>query len=228
MEPERVTLLSGQYFQEPNPLSLKMKIGNFLTNEQPNKQKFPIVCSHYIGRTHTSHCFKMASALLRSAVIALLSASVLSCSCVPSSFEKLYCSSKTSVRGKVIAKIDNCRGTCEPIKDQVNGQITYIIKAVAIYKGGPIEDKILYFKTAVNSALCGVTLHVGTVYLFNLDGQKFNRFTCPKITWSVGLCNFPTKFSNLSKAQRSFVVRNSRTQQSLCRRRASGFIDLTL
>lgn len=170
----------------------------------------------------------MFSVLLRTTLLAGLTASALSCSCIPSKFEKLYCFSKTSVRGKVIAKIDNCPGTCDPINDQVNGQITYVVKVLTIYKGRPIEDKIMYLKTAVNSALCGVTLKVGDIYLFNLGVQQFNKFNCPKITWSVGLCDFPTKFSNLSDSQRRFVVRNSRTGQSLCRRRASGHTNVTL
>lgn len=140
----------------------------------------------------------------------------LSCSCAQTTFEDNYCRSDTSVRVKVLAQIDNCRGTCDPFQDQVNGKIIYILRVITLFKGAQIEDDVMFAITAVNGGLCGTILTVGEEYLLNLGNPNVNNNACPPVSYDVGLCNFPVLWSSVTRAQRRFVITNSETNDSLC------------
>lgn len=130
---------------------------------------------------------------------------VLSCSCFPQTFEKRYCDAKLSLRGTVLAKFDNCPGTCDPIDDQVNGKIFYLVNPTQIFKGYAARQIIL--ETAVNGALCGVNLQIGGDYFFNLGTRRYSPIF--RHLYSIGLCSFPNLWNNLTPAQKQFAITNA-------------------
>lgn len=151
----------------------------------------------------------MLMVALKIVVICALTSLALSCSCLRSTFESIFCRSAVSVRGKVIARFDNCKGTCDPIDDQISGRIFYIVQVLEQFKGTKIEDNLMFLGTGVNSALCGINLQIGLEYLFNLDSAKNFPGTCPDTVFSVGLCNFPAVWSSLTAGDMSFVRSNA-------------------
>lgn len=144
-----------------------------------------------------------------------LLAVTLSCSCFPSTFEKRYCSAPVSIRGKILDRFDNCPGTCDAIADQGRGRIYYFVEVIRKYKGNALP-KYIFLTTAVNGALCGINLQVGGIYLLNLGNAQTND-DFPGSFYSVGLCNFPTLWKSLSKAQRKFVKKNAKGGAGMCR-----------
>lgn len=154
----------------------------------------------------------MAFSLLKIAVISFLATLSLACSCLRLTFEKSYCDASTAFRGKVIARTDNCQGSCDPINDQIKGQIIYIVQILQKFKGAPAEDNIIYLKTATNSAACGVALEVGTVYLLKLGTRQTDRRRCPRFFYSIGLCSFPTPWAPLPKHLKNFVIENGQSR----------------
>lgn len=144
---------------------------------------------------------------------------VLSCSCVrPASFQKRYCRAPTSFRGTVLARTDNCRGTCDFLDDQVDGEFIFIVRVDQKFKGPRLEDDIVYLRTAVNSALCGIQLRVGTQYMFNLRRPITREGQCPSTVFDVISCDYTVTWKSLSRKQQRFAIRNSNTMQSLCKR----------
>lgn len=120
----------------------------------------------------------------------------------------------------MIARTDNCKGTCDEIEDQIDGQIIYIVQVLRRFKGPAAEDNIIYLKTATNEAACGISFNVGTVYLFNLGNIQSDRRSCPRFYYGIGLCSFPSTWKLLPRKLKNFVVTNSKAGQSLCKRRA--------
>lgn len=106
----------------------------------------------------------------------------------------------------MLATFDNCPGTCDSIDDQSEGKIFYIVKVIDKFKGPNVEDDILFLDTAVNGGLCGVNLRVGSEYLLNLgDEMMSDDGTCPDKTRGVGLCQFPTLWSDVSSDEMDFL-----------------------
>lgn len=138
--------------------------------------------------------------------MAMLTHVAVSCSCFKQTFEERFCGSTLSIRANVLAKFDNCPGTCDPIEDQFEGKIFFIVKVLETFKGPSVEDNILFLDTAVNGALCGVNLSIGSEYLLNLSGEEMSSDgTCPKKTRPIGLCDFPTLWSNVSQDEKDFL-----------------------
>ncbi|CDF37538.1 unnamed protein product [Chondrus crispus] len=138
--------------------------------------------------------------------MAMLTHVALSCSCFEQTFEERFCGSTLSIRAKVLAKFDNCPGTCDPIEDQFEGKFFFIVKVLETFKGPSAEDNIIFLDTAVNDGLCGVNLSIGSEYLLNLNGEQMsNDGTCPKKTRPIGLCDFPTLWSNVSQDEKDFL-----------------------
>lgn len=125
----------------------------------------------------------------------------LSCSCFFQTFEERFCSTKISLRAKIVAKFDNCPGTCDPIEDQVNGKIFYLATVTEKFKGS--TPRFIVLQTAVNGALCGVNLTVGKDYLLNLGRPS------AEYLYFIGLCDFPTQWSSLTPSQIQFVKSNA-------------------
>lgn len=152
-------------------------------------------------------------------VVLTLLSPALSCSCPnPPTFQKLYCRSNTAFRGTVLARTDNCPGKCDPLEDQGNGEIYFIVRVDHKFKGPAIEDNLVYLRTQVNDALCGTELGVGVQYMFNMRKAVVREGQCPSRVLDVSLCDFVVTWSSLSKQLRRFVIRNANTDQSLCKR----------
>lgn len=143
----------------------------------------------------------------------------LACSCAPPpTFQRLYCGSAVSFRGTVLARTDNCRGRCDPIADQGDGEVIFIVRVDQQFRGPGVEDGIAYLSTAVNDGLCGIELTVGTQYMFNLRSPRNREGQCPSTVYDIGLCGFPVTWKSLSRPLRRFVFRDARTMGALCRR----------
>lgn len=154
---------------------------------------------------------------LRALITALLVVSSLGCSCMPVSFDKSYCDSRTSFRATVLAETDNCVGKCHPINDQMDGAITYILKVSEVYKGAMPEDEVAYMRTPVNSGLCGVKLNVGSEYVFNLPYIAIRAlFQCPSEYFSIGLCDSIEEWDTLPEDSKQFITDNVNNGQKLC------------
>ncbi|PXF40660.1 Metalloproteinase inhibitor 4 [Gracilariopsis chorda] len=154
---------------------------------------------------------------LQALITALLLVSSLGCSCFPVSFEKSYCDSSTSFRATVLAETDNCVGKCHPIDDQMEGAITYILKVSEVFRGTMPEDEVAYMRTPVNSGLCGITLGVGTEYVFNLPYIAMSApFQCPSEYFSIGLCDSIEEWESLADGAKQFIADNVNNGQKLC------------
>lgn len=103
------------------------------------------------------------------------STNVQACSCVAGiTFKESACSADVAFVGRVVAKFDNCPGgACDPILDQGDGQITFIVSVLRTFSSGAIEDQTVFLTTAVNSALCGTSFKFNVPYLFLLNEQQF-------------------------------------------------------
>lgn len=110
------------------------------------------------------------------------------------------------MRARVLFRFDNCPGTCDPVEDQFKGRIYYIVQVVQKFKG--TAPNFFVLSTAVNGALCGVSLQVGQQYLLNF-GSKQTQAVFPRSFYNFGLCNFPTLGTSLSASQKSFVQSNA-------------------
>ncbi|CDF34590.1 unnamed protein product [Chondrus crispus] len=155
--------------------------------------------------------------ILKFSLLSLLATLSLSCSCLRSTFEQGVCRSSTIYVGTVLARTDNCPGTCDPFEDQRNGKITYIVKVTARFLGAPAEDNIIYVQTLVNSALCGTILNVGARYLFTLGNVRVNRSSCPRESFDVSLCGGAQLWSRVTRPQRRFLSAVRRTNKRVCR-----------
>ena len=113
------------------------------------------------------------------------------------------------MEGTVLARTDNCPGKCDPVADQMDGKVTYIVRAEKIIRGERPEDGVMYLSTAVNSALCGVELTVGQKYLFNLGDMKTDMESCPRSFWDVGICSFPKAVKGLTLEEADIVQKIS-------------------
>ena len=125
----------------------------------------------------------------------------------------------------MVASFDNCPGSCDAINDQSEGKISYIVRVTRTFKGKKPEDNVLFLETPVNGALCGVTLDIGTSYLFalstrsapvGLPGAPVKEETCPVKSLSVVLCQFPQPFTSLTTQEKRFLFRTSRKGGSGC------------
>lgn len=154
--------------------------------------------------------------ILSVTILALHLLHVQACSCLQTTFEDFYCGSQLSVLGKVIARTDNCKGTCDPITDQGSGEIIYIVRVLRTFQGTPPEDDILYLRTRVNGALCGINVAVGPIFLFNLAKSTTRKGVCPSKVRSVSLCRPPVLWKSLAKKSKKFVFKNAKTGNSLC------------
>lgn len=151
----------------------------------------------------------MYSLVLRIIIVCMVTSPVLSCSCLQTTFEKKFCRAVNSVRGKVVARFDTCEGTCDPFADQLSGRIVYIARVLENFKDNKIEDNVLFLVTAVNSALCGITLQIDQEYLLNLGAVGRRSETCPDDWYNIGLCDFPPLWESLSRNQMAFVRTNA-------------------
>lgn len=191
----------------------------YIYGHYPQCETFVIIsrtsCSSQVLCIVTPRNISNMNFLCAFVLFAFLMPSALSCSCFAPPFEDRYCASEISVRGTVVARFDNCPGTCDPIQDQFDGAITYIVKVITTFRGTPPEDNVMFLQTAVNGALCGINLSIGRQYLFDL-GRMQSGSRCPGQFWNVGLCDFPTLWTSVTPEQRSFLTTNANTGQSLC------------
>lgn len=138
------------------------------------------------------------------------------CSCVSSTFEKRLCEAGLSVRGRVLAKYDNCPGKCDPINDQLDGQTIYIVRVLEIFKGPKVEDDLLFLHTAVNGGLCGVSLSVGAIYLLNVRTSMPPLKTCSNQAYPITICDFPERWVRVPRRNR--LILRAKGNQSKCTR----------
>lgn len=156
---------------------------------------------------------KMLRLFLQALLVAGVANFCFGCSCFPATFEERLCAAELSVRGRVIAQYDNCPGKCDSLRDQLKGKIFYIVRVLKKFKGPEPEDSLLFLRTEVNGALCGVSLSVGTVYLLNIRTSLTRSESCPSPSYDISLCNFPIAWAKITRRQRSFL-RASRNQQN--------------
>lgn len=158
---------------------------------------------------------KMFRLVLQTLLVAAVVNGCFGCSCLAASFEERFCIAELSVRGRVIAQYDNCPGKCDPLTDQLKGKIFYIVKVLTKFKGPEVEDNLLFLRTEVNGALCGISLSVGTVYLLNIRASLAQSKSCPSPSYAISLCDLPTRWARVTRKQRLFL-RAGRSQQK-CR-----------
>lgn len=145
------------------------------------------------------------SILLSVAIVALFNIGI-SCSCLPATLQEHFESSDLTVIGRVVARFDNCPGgSCDPINDQFDGRFKYIVFVNNTIKGPNPEDKLLVVSTRTNSALCGVGLTVGKVYLLLLRNPFTPLSSCVGTEIPINICNGIYEWGSLSDSERQFI-----------------------
>lgn len=140
-----------------------------------------------------------------------LSTTVQGCSCVAGvPFKESACSADVAFVGRVVAMFDNCPGgPCDPILDQGDGQITFVVNVLRTFSPGSIEDRVVLLTTAVNSALCGTTFQFYVPYLFLLDDNAFGPIAPPSPSLPKSLpvssCSPVFRWNTVKKSERIFL-----------------------
>lgn len=143
-------------------------------------------------------------------VIPVLFVSSTACSCLQKTIFEDFCSSSISVLGTVVAKFDNCPGrTCDPIEDQGEGKIFYIVRVLKLLKGLKIVDDVLYLTTAVNSALCGISLSNGGKYLFNVRSPIPSEISFPQTAFEISLCSAPYMWNLVGFGEKRKILKKN-------------------
>lgn len=142
-----------------------------------------------------------------------------SCICFgPASFESEYCGADRSIRGRVIAQFTSCStedcrrvGLSDPV-------VIFIVRVVNVFKGPPVKDNLLYLSTSYRTS-CTTGYEIDTDYLFNLKEltKVMHNTTCPPVSYSQSLCDFPFVWNSLPQDLKEFAYNNSKTDQSFCK-----------
>lgn len=146
-------------------------------------------------------------------VIFALVHSAFSCSCFPTTLESHVQNAYLSVVGRAVARVDNClNGTCDRIRDQRSGKIQFLVKVSRTVRGSTPEDDLLLASTRVNSALCGIELTMGKVYLLNLRKPFKTASSCIGTELSISSCDGVYEWNGLSREDRMYVRKESRVK----------------
>lgn len=128
------------------------------------------------------------------------------CSCLQRSFEQYFSDSTTSVVGNVTSETIICdpepvNKSCDAL-DRVERQfyrkVLYKVDVSTVFKGTVDVSESIILQTEVSSGLCGISLSVGTTYLFNL-------FDMDKGYFLIGSCSGTFVFDQLTCSQKCIL-----------------------
>ena len=155
-------------------------------------------------------------------LLTLLTPTVQSCKCIPSTLEQAVCSSELSVHGKVVAEYDNCAGRCNESVFTNSApdflpRTTYIVRVLASFRGSNVQGDVLYLSILLFNS-CSTAFVIDREYLFNIDTDFVNtdNASCPTQTFPQNLCSDIYDWDTLTNKTKTFLKQVKAQNQSLC------------
>lgn len=176
-------------------------------------------CSNHPRPRPLTPALALVTLALLAALLAALLTTAKACSCSKRTFTEEVCASPTIILGRVVARFDNCvNRVCDPINDQVKGINTYIVRVIRIVRGSPVDDGVMFLSSALNSGLCGVTLLLDRVYLFNLaSGPSRNAGSACETRYSLSYCDGSHLWKDVGKQSRRIALKKQ-VRNKACKR----------
>ena len=156
-------------------------------------------------------------------LISLLIANALSCSCLFQKFEERYESAATVLQVKVISETifpapspPACLNSNPPCLPPIffTEPVKYKLRLVRRFKGCA-PKRIFFGRTSESSASCGTRLKEGRTYLLFL-GKETPDINKHPDSFSINLCQQNLLFTDVTRAERYFLVKNSWKPENQC------------